>query len=177
MTPLKKLLSRFKRTPEVTGVEIALLQNRLERYSTERLNEAMKRALKREHDPKTFFALSIFDGDGAMIKIDRLAIGIQHFDRRIDRRCLGEMELPIWAAHNAHSVIEYKCPGGLPDADGRHMVYGLLGLLCSELIDSNVNGLVFMNEQIVAPNSPSLLNLLRHAGPLNPKALRHSGDQ
>jgi len=175
MTPLKKLLSRFKRTREVTGVEIALLQNRLERYSTDRLNEAMKRALRREHDPETFFALSIFDGDGAIIRIDGLALGIQHFDRRIDGTHLGEIELPIWAAHNAHSVIEYKCPGGLPDADGRHMIYGLLGLLCSELIDSNVTGLVLINEQVVVPNSPSILDILRNAGPLNPKALQHIG--
>jgi hypothetical protein len=174
MAALKALLSRFKKPPVVTGVEVAVLQRTLERYSTERLNEAMQRALGREHDPKSFFALSIFDGDGAMIKIDRLSVGIQHFDRRMDGRYLGQMELPIWAAHNAHSVIEYKCLGGLPDTDARQAVYGLLGLLCAELLDSNTTGLVFMSEHVVVPNSPSTLNALRSFGPLNPRSLLQS---
>lgn len=98
-----------------------------------------------------------------MIKIDRLVVGVQHFDRRIDGRHLGEMELPIWAAHNAHSTIEYRCPGGLPDTDSRQHVYGLVGLLYAELTDSNVTGLVFVDERVTVPNSPSTLRWLRKA--------------
>jgi hypothetical protein len=178
MGTLKRLLSRFRRQPELAGVTMAVLQKRLERYSTERLNEVMSRALKRKHDPKAFWALSIFDGDGAMIKIDRLSIGIQHFDRRIDSKCLGEGELPTWAAHNAHSVVEYKCPGGLPDIDTRQKVYGLLGLLCAELMDSNVTALVFVDEHVAVPNSLSTLQGLRTYAPLNPRSLmRTDGDR
>jgi hypothetical protein len=171
MAAPKRLLSRFKRKPEVSGVSVAILQKRLERYSDDRLNVAMSRALGRKHDERTFFALSIFDGDGAVIKIDRLIIGIQHFDRRIDGAYLGNNELPAWAEHSAHSVIEFKCPGGLPEADGREAVYGLLGLICVELVDANVTGLVFVNENVIAPNSPATLQGLRSYRPLNPKSL------
>jgi hypothetical protein len=114
MAALKRLLSRFKRKPEVSGVSVAILQKRLERYSDDRLNVAMSRALGRKHDERTFFALSIFDGDGAVIKIDRLIIGIQHFDRRIYGAYLGNNELPAWAEHSAHSVIEFRVPGRPP---------------------------------------------------------------
>ena len=171
MIALKRLLSRFKRKPEASGVSIAILQKRLERYSDDRLNAAMSRALSRKYDDRSFFALSIFDGDGAVIKIDRLIIGVQHFDRRIDGACLGANELPAWAEHSAHSVIEFKCPGGLPEVDQRETVYGLLGLLCSELIDTNVTGLVFVDEQVIVPNRSSTLKGLRSYRPLNPKTL------
>lgn len=165
------MLSRLRRQPQVAGVEVAILQKRLERYSTERLNAALSRALRREYDPKTFFALSIFDGDGAVIKIDRLIIGVLHYDRRIDGKSLGDRELPTWAYHSAHSVIEFKCPGGLPNGSERETVYGLLGLLCTELMDANVTGLVFINEQIIVPNNLSTLQGLRSYRPLNPRAL------
>jgi hypothetical protein len=42
----------------------------------------MSRALNRKYDAQTFFALSIFDGDGAVIKIDRLSLGMAALERR-----------------------------------------------------------------------------------------------
>ena len=171
MTTLKRVLSLFKRQPELAGVAVAILQKHLERYSTERLNAALSNALKRQYDPKTFFALSIWDGEGGVIKIDRLIIGVLHYDRRIDGECLGDTELPPWAGHSAHSILEFKCPGGLPGKSDREAVYGLLGLLCAELMDANVTGLVFINEHLIVPNRSSTLRGLRSYGSLNPRTL------
>jgi hypothetical protein len=69
-----KLLQFFRKKspPEPTGISILLLQKRLERFSTERLNAAMQRGWHRDHDPQTFFALSIFDGDGALVKFGKV---------------------------------------------------------------------------------------------------------
>ena len=53
-----------------------------------------------------------------------------HFDRRLERKELGDVELPNWAEHSGYSSVEYKSPGGVPEGDVREF----LGLLCAELI-------------------------------------------
>jgi hypothetical protein len=114
-----KGLFHLKRKPPVAGISIALLQKCLERYSDERLNAAMAVAFGRPYDDKTFFAMNIFDGDGAVFKVDGFFIGLEHFDRRADGACFGDIELPEWAKHKAHSIIHYRCPGGLPEVELR----------------------------------------------------------
>jgi hypothetical protein len=101
-----------KKKPPVSGISILLLQKRLERYSTERVNEAMQRAWRKEYDPETFFALSIFDGEGATVKALGAFFGILHFDRWLTSKELGDLQLPAWAVHAGYSSLEYACHGG-----------------------------------------------------------------
>jgi len=61
----------------------------------------------------TFFATSL-DGEGAVIKVNAMFITMQHCDRRIDGRQLGDQSLPSWADHAAHSSLTYACPGAFP---------------------------------------------------------------
>jgi hypothetical protein len=98
----------------VSGVSIIFLQKRLERFTTEQLSLAMKRGWRREHDPVEFFATTLGDGEGAVIKFNGMFITMQHFDHRLDTSALGDQELPKWALYGAHSSLTYACPGVFP---------------------------------------------------------------
>jgi|GEM_PF-5218319 len=167
----------FKRMPrkppvgDVSGVSILLLQKRLERFTTEQLSLAMKQGWRREHDPVTFFATALSDGEGAVIKLNDLFITMQHFDHRLDSSLLGDQHLPIWATHAAYSSIAYACPGGIPVGDTRDKFYGFLGLFCAELMTDNVTGLFFMEEHVLVPNTVMLLRELRLGNNINPARL------
>lgn len=160
-----------KAEPEPTGVSILLLQNRLNRFSTEELNSAMQRGWRRNYDSQKFFASSIFDGDGAVLKIGTFYVTMRHFDRRLEAKELGDMELPRWAAHSAYTTIEYKCPEGVPQGESRDMMYGFLALVCAELLTDNSSGIFFLEERVAIQNQPRLRDRLRSGLPLNPKVL------
>jgi hypothetical protein len=153
------------------GVSILLLQKRLNRFSNEELNSAMQRGWRRPYDEQKFFACSIFDGDGALLKVGTFYVTMQHFDRRLERKELGEMELPDWAVHSAYSSIEYKCPGGVPEGEARDKMYGFLALVCGELITDNSSGIFFLEERVAIPNDARLRDRLHSGQPLNPFAL------
>src|ERR1700688_4533783 len=131
---------------DVSGVSIIFLQKRLERFTTERLSLAMKNGWRRDHDPVTFFATTVGDGEGAIVKFNGMFITVQHFDHRLGVALLGDQEFPRWAVHQAYSSVTYACPGGIPVEEVRDQFYGFLGLLCAELIDENTSGLFFTEE-------------------------------
>lgn len=168
-----KLLELFfkKREPEPRRISVLLLQKRLERFSTERLNAAMQRGWHRDHDPQTFFARSIFDGDGGLLKVGTTYFTVRHFDRRLERNELGDFELPNWAEHSGYSSVEYKCRGGVPEGTEREKMYAFLGLLCTELLSENCSGLFFLEERVAVQNTATLSDRLRSAQPLNPHSL------
>ena len=160
-----------KKKPAVSGICILLLQRPLERFTTERLNTAMQRGWRRQHDPQKFYALSIFDGEGATVKFEDLFFGILHVDRRLDPQELGDRELPEWAIHSAYSRFEYKCPGGVPEGEVRQKIYGFMGLLCAELITSQTVAIYFVEEHVLIQNNEVLSKKLRSGKPLNPVGL------
>jgi hypothetical protein len=168
---LSRWLSLFRKTKPVSGLTIMLLQRRIERYSDERLNLAMQRAWQRSYNEKSFFAISMFDGDGAVIRAGRVFMMMQHHQRRIGDTELGEQELPDWAEHSAHSVLSCKCPGGFPERQQREFVYGVLGRLCAELMDANISGLLFLDEGVLVPNTALVLQRLRLTKDIDPVAL------
>jgi hypothetical protein len=171
MVALKALVNLFGKKPVASGLTIMLLQHRLERFSTERLQVAMERGWRRQHDPVSFFATSL-DGEGAILKLGKMFITMLYSDRRVGKRELGFRELPLWADHSAHVAVMYKCPGGIPEGEMREQIYGLLGLLAAELLDKNVSAILFLDEQIVLPNTRGLGQSLRSGGPKNPAVLR-----
>jgi hypothetical protein len=168
---LERLFKRAKPEREPTGVSILLLQKRLERFSTEQLNVAMQRGWRRNYDSQAFFASSIFDGDGAVLKVGTFFVTMRHFDRRLEAKELGDLELPNWAVHSAYSSIEYKCPDGVPEGKLREQMYGFLALLCAELLTDNNSGIFFLEERVAISSDSSLRDKLRCGEPLNPHAL------
>jgi len=167
-------LKRILRKPpasDVSGVTIIFLQKRLERFTTERLSLAMERGWRREHNPVTFFATTLGDGEGAVIKFNAMFITMQHFDHRLDSSVLGDQDLPVWAAHGAYSTISYACPGGIPVGETRDQFYAFLGLLCAELLSDNVLGLIFKEERVLVRNSLTLGQQLRSGNNVNPARL------
>jgi hypothetical protein len=167
----KHLFHRQRPEPSATGIRILIMQKRLDRFSTERLNAAMQRGWHRAHDTQAFFAKSIFDGDGAVLKVGKSYVTMQHFDRKLGRAELGDCQLPSWAAsHSGYSSVEYKCREGVPEGDDRDRLYAFLGLLCAELISENTFGLFFVEERIAIPNSPVLRDRLRSSQSLNPRS-------
>lgn len=155
----------------VSGVSIIFLQERFESFTTERLSQAMKKGWRRDLDPVKFFATSVSDGEGAVIKLNEMFITMQFFDRRLDTSALGGQELPQWASHRAHSSITYACPGGIPVGEIRDQFYSLLGLLCAELIDENIVGLLFTEEQVLIRSQSALVQELRSGSSINPTLL------
>jgi hypothetical protein len=162
---------RKQSSSDVSGVTIIFLEKRLEKFTTEQLSLAMKRGWRREHNSVTFFATSLGDGEGAVIKFDAMFITMQHVDHRLDSSVLGDQNLPIWAAHGAYSSITYACPGGIPVGETRDQFYGFLGLLCAELLSENVIGLLFTEEHVLVRNSAALLQELRSGNSVNPARL------
>jgi hypothetical protein len=162
----------FRRNdPEPTGISILLLQKRLNRFSTEELNLAMQRGWRRAYDPEKFFASSIFDGDGAVLKVGTFYVTMRHFDRRLEAEQLGDLELPNWAVHSGYSSVEYKCPSGVPEGEQRDFMYGFLALLCAELLTENSSGIFFLEERVTIPNDSQFRERLRSGQPLNPHIL------
>jgi hypothetical protein len=143
----------------------------VERFTTEKLSLAMKSAWRRDHDPVTFFATALGDGEGAVVKFNGMFITVQHFDHRLEASLLGDQELPRWAVHHAYSSITYACPGGIPVGEIRDQFYGFLGLLCAELIDENTPGLFFTEEQVLIRSQPSIVQELRSGNSVNPARL------
>jgi hypothetical protein len=169
-----KSLKRFfgKRTPVATGITIILLQRRMESFSTERLQAAMESGWRTKHHSVSFFATNLHD-EGAVLKLGKMFITMLFSDRRVGIDELGARELPHWAEHSAHASLSYKCPGGIPAGKERDQLYALLGLLAAELLDGNVSGLLFVDEQILIPNTPELSVNLRSGYPQNPVALEN----
>lgn len=167
-------LKRILRKPsanDFSGVSILLLQKNIERFTTEQLSLAMKHGWRRELAPVTFFATSLGDGEGAVIKFNGMFITMQHFDHRIDSSQLGEQTLPPWATHGAYSSITYACPGGIPVGETRDQFYAFLGLLCAELLSKNIAAILFTEEHVLIRNSAALLQELRSGNSLNPLRL------
>ena len=66
----------------------------------------MQRGWRRAYDSQAFFASSIFDGDGAVLKVGTFYVTMRHFERRLEAEELGDLELPNWAVHSGYSSIE-----------------------------------------------------------------------
>jgi hypothetical protein len=106
-----------------------------------------------------------------VLKVGTFYVTMQHFDRRLERKELGDMELPNWAVHSAYSSVEYKCHGGVPEGDERDKMYGFLSLVCAELLSENSSGVFFPEERVAIPNCAGLRDRLRSGQTLNPRAL------
>ena len=131
----------------------------------------MERGWRRKHDSVSFFATNL-NNEGAVLKLGKMLVTVLFSDRRVGIEDLGDTELPHWADHSAHVSLSYKCPGGVPAGEERGKLYALLGLLAVELLDANIPGLFFVDEQILIPNTPELAADLRSGQPQNPASLQ-----
>ena len=141
---------KFKKTvsPEHRpALNVCLLQRRLERYSTARLNAAMQSAWQRAHEPGRFFAMNIDDEHG-LIKFESMFIPIYFHDRSLGDEELDGIELPEWALHTAFCRISFSPGGeGLPTKQSRHQFTGFVALLALELANENTGAFFFVEDQ------------------------------
>jgi hypothetical protein len=120
----------------------------------------------------SFFATNL-DDEGAVLKLGKMFITMLFSDRRVGTDELGARELPHWAEHSLTLPCHTSVLAGFPPERNGTSFYALLGLLAAELLDSNVSGLLFVDEQILIPNTPKLSANLRSGYPQNPVALEN----
>jgi hypothetical protein len=172
MPSFDTLKSFFRKpVPEASGISIFFLQKKLQRFSGDQLSVAMQRGWRKKYDSTNFYGMSIFDGEGGLLKYNAMFFPFQHFDRRVDATDFGDKEMPQWAAHNAYTSFGYKCPGGIPEGEIRDNMYCLLGLFCAELLSENTSALFFLEEHVLLRYDSSLVKRLRSGQKWNPVQL------
>lgn len=165
-----KLFSRKPSSPEpASGIRIYLLQDRLERFPTEKLNAAMQAAWHRSYDPVTFYATSV-DDSGAVFKLNQAFYPLIYAERRLGTDELGTREIPSWANHNAFSRFSAEFPGGAPE-DSLPGIYWLLGSLVANLVPSSATALYFQEASIFVRITPRVLARMKHPEPYMPSNL------
>ena len=160
---------KINEPPDTTGITIFLLQNRLERFTTEQLNLAMQTAWCRPHAPGTFFATTVGD-EGAIVKVNEAFYPIIHQDYRLTSEELGECTVPSWADHHAASSILAKFPGGVSD-EKLPMLYGFLGLLVGQLATTSTRALFFKEAGVFVPATPEVIARLKTPAEYLPASL------
>jgi hypothetical protein len=146
-----RIVSRTKSKHEPhphPGLNVCLLQKKLQRYSTEQLNAAMQTAWNRPYESLTFFGMSL-DNEHGLIKFNDFYIPIFFQDRRLDSGELDGLQLPSWTHHNAFCRISF-IPGGegLPTIEERHRFTGFISLLCLELANEMTTSFYFMEDRV-----------------------------
>jgi len=163
-----KLNMKHAPAPPRPGLTLCLLQRRLERYTTERLNAAMQAAWGREYDRSTFFGMNLDDENG-LIKVDELYIPIYYHERRLDSEELGSYSPPGWADHSAFSRIHFVPGGeGLPTAEERHRFCGYVGLLAVELANDATTSYFFQEDGVFLRRDRMTRALLAADASFNP---------
>jgi hypothetical protein len=168
------LLSRFKKTqepPSRPGINLCLLQSKLERYTTERLNGAMQAAWHRQHEPERFFGMNL-DNEHGLVKFNDFYIPIYFYDRRLNSAELGNLELPTWAKHNAFCQISFVPGGeGLPTPNDRHEFTGFIALLAIELATQATVGYLFKEDRALVPRNLLTKQIVLETKLLDPNRL------
>ena len=160
-----------KAAVEVSGISVLFLQRKLQSFSDEELTKAMERAWGKEHDKTSFYGMSTFDGEGGLLKMNDMFFTMQHIDRRVDAAALEDRELPLWAAHSAHTKFGYKCPEGVPAGKVRDQLGWLIGRYCVELLGDNTVGLLFVEAGVLVPFNADFDETLRKQIGENPEQL------
>jgi hypothetical protein len=156
-------------TPTASGITVMLLQSRLERFTTERLNNAMRLGWREPIVDGSFFATDL-SGEGAVLKVNSTFYTITHNDRRLGGDELGKRSIPDWAMHGGFSALRAAFPGGIPD-DMLPMTYGFLGLILAQLMTTETMGLFFLETGTFVPNSDELRTRLQSAENFTPSQL------
>ena len=146
-----------------------LLQSRLERFTTERLNTAMQKGWGKPIVDGSFFATDL-GGESAILKMNSTFYTITHNERRLGFDELGERNIPEWAMHGGFSALRAAFPGGIPD-DSLPLFYGFLGLILAQLISADTVGLFFLEASTFVPNSEDLRTRLQSAENFTPSQL------
>ncbi len=150
MSLFSRIASILKTKPEPTlksGLNVCLLQGKLERYTTDRLNTAMQAAWSRPHEPSTFFGMSLDDEHG-LVKFNDFYIPVYFHDRRLDNGELRGLPLPSWASHNAFCKISFSPGDGLPTTEDRHQFTAFISLLCLELSNPDTTSFFYLEDEV-----------------------------
>jgi len=149
MNLLSRVAAKFKKTEEdietPPSLNVCILQRKLERFSSDRLNSAIQAAWHRPYDASSFFGISLDDEHG-LIKAMGMFIPVYYRDRRLDDRELHGMTIPEWADHTAFCQISFVTQGGLTTTADRHKFTGVVALLCLELSSDATTTFFFIED-------------------------------
>ena len=154
MSLLSRVAARFKKTEKemaaLPGLNVCILQHKLERYSSDRLNSAIQAAWYRPYDSSSFFGMSLDDEHG-LIKAMGMFIPVYYRDRRLDDSDLKGLAIPTWADHSAFCQISFVTGDGLTTLEDRHKFTGVVALLCLELSNDATTSFFFEEDAAFIP--------------------------
>ena len=177
MNLLSRHVSRIRPKQELLatpGLNVCLLQRKLQRYSTEQLNTAMQAAWHRPHDPDKFFGTSL-DNEHGLIKFSDFYIPIYFQDRRLNNDELHGLTLPVWANHCAFCQISFTPGGeGLPTIEDRHQFTGVVSLLCLELATEMTTSFYFIEDRAFVPKDHLTKEAILQSNSFDPSSVASS---
>jgi hypothetical protein len=149
MSLFSRVATRFKKTEvdmeALPGLNVCILQRKLERFSSNRLNSAIQAAWHHPHNASSFFGMNLDDEHG-LIKAMGMFIPVYYWDRRLDDSDLNGLTIPTWADHTAFCKISFVTGDGLTTTEDRHKFTGVLALLCLELSNDATTSFFFMED-------------------------------
>ena len=154
-----------------SGLNICILQGKLERYSSDRLNAAMQAAWHRPYEPAKFFGTNL-DNEHGLVKFNDFYIPVYFHDRALNNEELNGLSIPSWVDHTSFSKISFAPGGeGLPTAEDRHQFTGLIALLALELANDTTTAFFFVEDQAFIKRDSLTRQVILQAKSFDPNAL------
>ena len=174
MSLLSRIANRFKRSDEqshaLPGLNVCILQDKLERYSADRLNAAIQAAWHQSYNESNFFGMNMDDEHG-LIKAMGMFIPVYYRDRRLDNRELHGMAIPAWANHSSFCQISFVTGDGLTTTPDRHKFTGVVALLCLELVNEVTTSFFFVEDAAFIAKDRLTKNAIFEREPFDPKSI------
>ena len=174
MSLLSRITSRFTRPGEKSpkpGLNICILQTKLERYSTDRLNAAIQAAWHRPYDESGFFGTNL-NGDHGLIKAMGMFIPVYYEDRRLDNRELKGLTIPTWINHTSFCRVSWVTGGeGLTTIDARHKFTGVVSLLCLELANNDTTSFFYIEDKAFVARDRLTKQVIFEHDPFDPRSV------
>jgi hypothetical protein len=176
MNPLTRIAARFRKKeeePALPGLNVCILQRKLERYSSDRINAAMQAAWHRPYDSSSFFGMSLDDEHG-LIKAMGMFIPVYYRDRRLDDSDLKGLAIPTWADHAAFCQISFVTGDGLTTLEERHKFTGVVALLCLELSNDATTTFFFTEDAAFIPKDRLTKQVIFECESFDPRRIASS---
>jgi hypothetical protein len=155
------------------GLNICILQTRLERYSADRLNTAMQAAWNRPYDESNFFGINLDDEHG-LIKAIGMFIPVYYHDRRLDNRELDNAAIPTWATHTSFCQVSFVTGDGLKTTEDRRKFVGFISLLCIELANEATTSFFFIEDAAFVAKDRLTKQAIFEQKPFDPRSIASS---
>jgi hypothetical protein len=176
MGPFSRIASIFRGKKELAalpGLNVCILQRKLERFSSDRLNAAIQAAWHRPYNADSFFGMNLDDEHG-LIKAMGMFIPVYYEDRRLDDRDVNGLTIPTWADHTAFCKISFVTGDGLRTSEDRHKFAGAVALLCLELSNEATTSFFFMEDLAFVARDRLTKQTIFECEPFDPRRIASS---